>query len=81
MAAFLTVPNSVILAQAVADEAGLALGDAITLNRSGQLIPAEIVGLLQPADDISRRALSGHYFHRHRLGARDFGHARPSQPH
>ena len=62
LAAFLTVPNSVILAQAVADEAGLALGDAITLNRSGQLIPAEIVGLLQPADDISRRALSGIIF-------------------
>jgi putative ABC transport system permease protein len=60
--AFLTVPNSVILSQEVADEFGLALGDTITLNRSGQLATAQIAGLLQPADDISRRALAGVLF-------------------
>ncbi|MBK8988863.1 MAG: ABC transporter permease [Chloroflexi bacterium] len=62
LAAFLTIPNSVILSQAVADAAGLALGDAITLNRSGQQTPATIVGLLQPGDDVSRRALDGIIF-------------------
>ncbi|MCB8982716.1 MAG: ABC transporter permease [Ardenticatenaceae bacterium] len=62
LVAFLTVPNSVILAQDVADEAGLALGDTITLNHSGQRTPAQIVGLLQPTDDVSRRALSGIVF-------------------
>lgn len=60
--AFLTVPNSVILSQDVADEYGLALGDTITLNRSGQFTTATIAGLLQPADDISRRALAGVLF-------------------
>ncbi len=62
LVAFLTRPNSVILAQEVADEAGLTLGDTITLNRSGQITEAEIVGLLQPGDNVSRRALSGVLF-------------------
>lgn len=60
--AFLTVPNSIILSQEVADEFDLELGDAITLNRSGQLTGAQVVGLLQPADDVSRRALAGILF-------------------
>ncbi len=60
--AFLTVPNSVILSQEVAVEFGLALGDTITLNRSGQVIRAQIAGLLQPADGVSRRALAGILF-------------------
>jgi putative ABC transport system permease protein len=62
LVAFLTVPNSVILAQEVADEAGLSLGDTITLNSAGRQIPATIAGLLQPTDDVSRRALSGIIF-------------------
>ncbi len=60
--AFLTRPNSIILSQELADEAELALGDTITLNRSGQRTEAEIVGLLQPSDNVSRRALSGVLF-------------------
>lgn len=62
LVAFLTVPNSVILAQDVADGFGLALGDTITLDRSGQFTMAQIVGLLQPTDDVSRRALAGILF-------------------
>ncbi|MEZ4646019.1 MAG: FtsX-like permease family protein [Chloroflexota bacterium] len=62
LVAFLTQPNAVILSQELADEFGLTLGDNIRLNRSGQQITATIVGLLQPADDVSRRALNGILF-------------------
>ncbi len=62
LSTFLTTPNAVIISQEIANEAGLALGDTLTLNRSGQHIPATIVGLLQPADTVSQRALNGIIF-------------------
>lgn len=62
LAAFLTRPGSVILSQELADRYGLTLGDVVTLNRSGVQLSADIVGLLQPPDDVSRRALSGIVF-------------------
>lgn len=62
LTAFLTEPNAVIVARDAAEDAGLALGDMITIDVSGRLHPARIVGLLQPADDVTRRALSGIIF-------------------
>lgn len=59
---FLTNPHSVIISQALADEYGLALGDTLTLDNSGQIDSMQIVGLLEPADDAARRALSGLIF-------------------
>jgi putative ABC transport system permease protein len=59
---FLTEPNAVIIAQDAADTAGLALGDTLTIDIGGKLVPARIVGLLQPADNVTRRALQGIIF-------------------
>jgi putative ABC transport system permease protein len=59
---FLTNPHSVIISQPLADAYGLALGDSITLDNSGQIDSMQIVGLLEPADDAAQRALSGLIF-------------------
>ena len=62
LTALLTEPNSIIVAGDTAAAAGLALGDTVTLNITGRPAPARIVGLLRPADDVSRRALEGILF-------------------
>lgn len=59
---FLVQPNTVILSQPLADEYGLALGDDITLVYSGRPVTMQIVGLLEPADDVNRRALANIIF-------------------
>ncbi|CUS03512.2 conserved membrane protein of unknown function [Candidatus Promineifilum breve] len=62
LTALLTEPNSIIVAGDTAAAAGLALGDTVTLDVAGRPTPARIVGLLRPADDVSRRALAGILF-------------------
>jgi putative ABC transport system permease protein len=62
LTAFLTEPNAVILSRTVAEAAGLALGDTLSLDVNGRSVPARIVGLLQPADSVSERALQGILF-------------------
>ncbi|MFZ0544298.1 MAG: FtsX-like permease family protein [Candidatus Promineifilaceae bacterium] len=59
---FLAQPNTVILSRPLAEQYGLALGDSLTLDNSGRLIPMQIVGLLEPADDAARRALGSLIF-------------------
>jgi putative ABC transport system permease protein len=59
---FLTEPNSLILSADAAAAAGVALGDTLTVNVAGRQIAARVVGLLRPADDVSRRALGGILF-------------------
>ena len=59
---FLTEPNSVILSTDAAAAAGVALGDTLTINVAGRTVAARVVGLLRPADDVSRRALGGIVF-------------------
>jgi len=59
LSAFLTEPNSLILSADAAAARGVALGDTLTLDVAGRRIPARVVGLLRPADDVTRRALSG----------------------
>ena len=59
---FLTEPNSLIISADAAAEAGIALGDTLTVNVAGREIAARVVGLLRPADDVSRRALGGIVF-------------------
>lgn len=54
---FLAQPNTVILSEALADDYGVALGDSVTLSIGGQEAAVRVVGLLQPADEISRRSL------------------------
>src|SRR5690606_36603231 len=62
LTAFLTEPNSVILSADAAAANGIALGDTLTIDVSGRRIPARVVGLLRPADDVTRRALGGIVF-------------------
>ena len=59
---FLTEPNSLILSADAASAAGVALGDTLTVNVAGRQVAARVVGLLRPADDVSRRALGGILF-------------------
>jgi putative ABC transport system permease protein len=62
LTALLTEPNSLVVAADTAAAAGLALGDSVALDVTGRPATARIVGLLQPADDVSRRALEGVLF-------------------
>ena len=55
---FLTRPGAVLLSQETADRFGLELGDQIEIEVNGQAKKAWIAGLIQPDDDLSRRALS-----------------------
>jgi putative ABC transport system permease protein len=59
---FLTEPNAVVVARETAEVAGLGLGDTVSIDISGRLFSARIAGLLQPADDVTRRALAGIVF-------------------
>lgn len=62
LTAFLTEPNSIVLSRETAAAAGLTLGHTLALDVAGRPVSARIVGLLQPADDVSRRALAGILF-------------------
>lgn len=50
-------PNTVLLSTAVAERYGLQVGDKLTSRLGSQSNALEIVGLLAPSDDLSRRAL------------------------
>ncbi len=59
---FLAEPNTIVLSQPWAQQYGLALGDEVTISVRGQRTPMRLVGLLQPANDVDRRALSSLLF-------------------
>ncbi len=59
LAAFLTRPGAVLIATGLAERYGLSPGDPLTLQFSGFSRPAFVAGLLQPNDELSRRALNG----------------------
>ena len=59
LASFLTRPGAVFLSQETADRFSLQAGSQITLEVNGQVITAFVAGLIQPTDDLNRRALSG----------------------
>jgi putative ABC transport system permease protein len=54
---FLAIPHTVILSQPLAAEYGVELGDTLALSIGGRAATVLVVGLLQPADEISRRSL------------------------
>lgn len=56
---FLTEPNAIIVGQALAQEHGVALGAALTLDLSGRPVMGRLVGVLEPEDATTRRALQG----------------------
>lgn len=59
LVAFLTQPGALLLSEGLAREHGLAPGDAIRLDVYGRPATGRLVGLLQPAGSLSRRALDG----------------------
>ena len=52
-------PNTVLMSSDVARQYGVQVGDALTVELNGQSHRMEVVGLLEPSDDLSRRALEG----------------------
>jgi putative ABC transport system permease protein len=52
-------PNTVLLSTEVAARYGLAAGDTLSVRHGANRINLTIAGLLEPADDLSRRALDG----------------------
>ncbi|MEM6252748.1 MAG: FtsX-like permease family protein [Cyanobacteria bacterium P01_D01_bin.156] len=59
---FLTEPNTVILAKDTAAEYGVQVGNSLELTLAGQPIDAKVVGILQPANALTRDALSNVLF-------------------
>ncbi len=62
LTAFLTEPDTVILAQETAAQYGVEVGDQLTLTLAGQPLSAQVVGLLEPANALPRDALSNVLF-------------------
>jgi putative ABC transport system permease protein len=54
---FLNRPNTIVISQDLAEEHGVALGDRVTLDVGGRQQTATVVGLLEAADEASRRSL------------------------
>ncbi|MEZ4555233.1 MAG: hypothetical protein R2854_02050 [Caldilineaceae bacterium] len=52
----LTRPNSVLLSTDVATRYGLNTGDTLTVRVGGRTQALEIIGLMEPSNDLSRRA-------------------------
>lgn len=59
LTAFLTEPGAVLIAAEVAERHQLAPGSSIELDVEGRRREVTVVGLLEPGDDLSRRAMSG----------------------
>ena len=62
LTAFLTEPNTVILAKDTAAEYGVQVGDRLQLTLAGQPVSSRVVGILQPANSLTRDALSNVLF-------------------
>ena len=62
LTAFLTEPDTVILAQDTAAQYSVQVGDQLTLTLAGQPRLARVVGILQPANHLTRDALSNVLF-------------------
>ena len=59
LVAFLTRPGALLISEGLAGEYGLAVGDMVALDASGQASTGFIAGLLRPEDGLARRALDG----------------------
>lgn len=57
LAALLTRPGAVLLATSTAHDAGLAPGDSFAVHVNGHDKTLVVAGLLEPANEVSRRAL------------------------
>lgn len=59
LAALLIEPGAALLARANAERAGVQLGDTLPIQIGARASTVRVVGVLEPADDLSRRALAG----------------------
>jgi putative ABC transport system permease protein len=59
LALLLAEPATALLAEETAAQAGLELGDTLALRIGASQAQVRVIGLLRPADDLSRRALEG----------------------
>lgn len=59
LAALLIDPGAALLARANVERAGLQLGDRLSIQIGARPADLQIVGVLEPADELSQRALSG----------------------
>jgi putative ABC transport system permease protein len=59
LGAFLTRPGAVLLSREVAQKYGLHVGDALTIDVSGNQKSGFVAGILEPADSLARRSLDG----------------------
>ena len=59
LTSFFTLPGALLISAGLAEAHDLWVGAEITLEVAGAFKPATIVGLLEPADSLSRRALEG----------------------
>ena len=59
LTALLTKANTALLSSTVADRYAVSVGDRLSVRIGGDIQEMEIVGLLAPSDDLSRRALDG----------------------
>jgi len=57
LSALLVEPATVLMAEEAAGAAGVAPGDTLELRVGARVIRVRVAGLLQPGDDLSRRAL------------------------
>lgn len=55
--AFIAEPNTILMSQTLADRFDIAVGDVITLRPGDGRADVRVVGLLQPADNVSAQAL------------------------
>ncbi|MFN8481791.1 MAG: FtsX-like permease family protein [Anaerolineae bacterium] len=56
---FFVEPGAALISAGFADVQGLKVGDTLTMRVGDALRPLHIVGLLQPSDNVSARALDG----------------------
>ncbi len=59
LTAFLVQPGTVLLSRTVAERSGLTVGDPLAVSTGSREVTLTVAGLLDPADDLTRRALEG----------------------
>ncbi|NTU85257.1 MAG: FtsX-like permease family protein, partial [Chloroflexales bacterium] len=57
LSALITIPSTALLSEETARRAGVGLGQTLALRVGARTLALRVVGLLSPADDLSRRAL------------------------
>ncbi|NEQ68202.1 MAG: ABC transporter permease [Symploca sp. SIO2D2] len=62
LTAFITEPNTIILSQNLAQQYGVRAGDYLTLAEAGKQISSQVVGIIEPANNLTRDALSSLLF-------------------